>query len=100
MGSNRLFFGVGVEFENRFVVYSCSCSTFILYVSVNSGIGFYLIMGSLLTFWGPNWLFLGLGQVSTTVLGYTHVVKQLSVSVFPSILTFYFDLILGPFLTF
>ena len=48
--------GVGIEFENCFVVYSCSCSTFILYVSVNSGIGFYLVLGSFLTFWGPNGL--------------------------------------------
>ena len=52
---------IGVEFENCFVVYSCSCSTFILYVSVNSGIGFCLIFGSFFTFWGPYGLFLGLG---------------------------------------
>ena len=82
------------------MVYSCSCSTFILYVSVNSGIGFYLILGSLLNFWGPNGLFLGLGQVSTTVIGYTHIVKQLSISMFLSILTFEFDLILRSFLYF
>ena len=55
------YFWVGVDFENCFGVNSCSCSTFILYVSVNSSIGFYLILGSFLTFWGPNGLFLGLG---------------------------------------
>ena len=81
------------------MVYSCICSPFILYVSVNSGIGFYLILGSLLTFWGPNGLFLGLGLVSTTVLGYTHIVEQLSFSMFLSILTFDLDLFLGSFLT-
>ena len=81
------------------MVYSCSCSTFILYVSVNSGIGFYLILGSLLTFWGPNWLYLGLEYVSTTVLGYTHIAEQLSFSMFLLILTLEFDLILGSFFT-
>ena len=43
---------------------------------------------------------LGLGKGSKTVLGYTHVVEQLSFSMFPSILTFDFDLILWSFLTF
>ena len=40
---------------------------------------------------------LGLGKGSKTVLGYTHVVEQLSFSMFPSILTFDFDLILCSF---
>ena len=31
---------------------------------------------------------LGLGKGSKTLLGYTHVVEQLSFSIFPSILTF------------
>ena len=57
-------------------------------------------MGSFLTFWGPNGLFLGLGKGPITVLGSTHVVKQLSFSLFLSILTFDFDSILGSFLTF
>ena len=65
------------------MVYSCSCSTLILYVSVNSGIGFNLILGSFFTFWGPNGLFLGLGKGPKTVLGSTHVVKQLSFSMLP-----------------
>ena len=43
---------------------------------------------------------LGLGKGSKTVLGVTHVVEQLSFSMFPSILTFDFDLILLSFLTF
>ena len=46
---------------------------------------------------GPNWLFLGLGKGSKTVLGSTHVVEQLSFCMFPSILIFYFYLILGSF---
>ena len=54
-------FGVGVEFENCFWVYSCSCSTFILYVFINSGISFYLILVSFLSCWGHNGLILGLG---------------------------------------
>ena len=51
---------------------------------------FYLILGSFLTFWGPNGLFLGLGKGSNTVLGSTHVVEQLSFSMFLSILIFDF----------
>ena len=54
-----------------------------------------LIFRSFLTFWGPIGLFLRLGEVSKTVLGSTHVVEQLSFSMFPSILTLDFDLILG-----
>ena len=36
----------------------------------------------------------------TSVLGSTHVVEQLSFSMFPSTLAFDFDLMLGSFLTF
>ena len=61
---------------------------------------FDLILGSFLTFWGLNGLFLGFGKGSYTVLGSTHVVEQLSYSLFLSILTFDFFLILGSFLTF
>ena len=61
---------------------------------------FDLILGSFLTFWGPNGLFLGLGLGSTSYLGSTHVVEQLSFSLFLSILTFDSDLILGSFLAF
>ena len=57
-------------------------------------------MGSFFTFWGPNGLFLGLWKGSKTVLGSTHVVEQLSFSLFLSILTFDFDSIFGSFLTF
>ena len=60
---------------------------------------FDLILGSFLTFWGPNGLFLGLWRGSKTVLGSTHVVEQLLFPMFPSILT-YCDLNLGSFLTF
>ena len=57
-------------------------------------------MGVIFYFLCPNGLFLGLGWSSKTVLGSTHVVEQLSFSMFPSILTFDFDLILGSFFTF
>ena len=59
-----------------------------------------LSLGSFLTFWGPNGLFLGLGRGLNSVLGSTHVVEQLSFSTFLSILTFDFDLNLGSFSTF
>ena len=39
--------------------------------------GFYLILGSFLTFWGPNGLFFWVGVVFKTILGSTHVVEQL-----------------------
>ena len=58
------------------------------------------ILGSFLTFWGPNGLFFGLGKSPNTVLGSTHLVEQLLLSIVPSILTLDFDLILGLFLTF
>ena len=45
-------------------------------------------------------LTLGLGKGLKTVLAYTHVVEQISFSMFPSILTLDFDLILWSFLTF
>ena len=44
--------------------------------------------------------FLKSGKGLKTVLGSTQVVEQLSFSMFPLILTFDFDLILGSFLTF
>ena len=61
---------------------------------------FDLILGSFFPFLGPNGLFLGLKLGSTTVLGSTYVVEQLSSSLFLSILTIDFDLILGSFFTF
>ena len=56
--------------------------------------GHFLLFGALTGY------FLGLGKGPKTVLGSTHVVKQLSFSLFLSILTFDFNLILGSFFTF
>ena len=53
------------------------------------------ILGSFLTFWGPNGPFLGFGKGPNTVLGSIHVVDQLSFSMIISILTFELDLVLG-----
>ena len=61
---------------------------------------FDLILGSFLTFWGPNGLFFGLGKGSKTVSGSTDVVEQLSFPMFPSFLRFDFDLILGSYFYF
>jgi len=44
---------------------------------------FDLILGSFLSFWGPNGLVWGVRVGSTTVLGSTHVVEQLSFSMLP-----------------
>ena len=53
LGPNGLFLGWDrVRKLFSFVVYSCSCSTFILYDSVNSGISFCLILGSSFNFLG------------------------------------------------
>ena len=46
-------------------------------------IEFDFILGSFLSFWGPNGLFLGLGKGPNTVLGSTHVVEQLYFSMLP-----------------
>ena len=56
----------------------------------NMTFDFYLLLGSFLTFWGPNGLF----------SGSTHVIEQLSFCMFLSILIFDFYLIFGSFLTF
>ena len=61
---------------------------------------FDLILGSFLSYWGPNGLFLGLRKSSKTVLVSIHVVEQFSFCMFSSILIFDFYLILGLFLTF
>ena len=55
------WFGVGVRFDNYFGVYSCSWTTFIFYVSLNSGIWFLLNIGFIFYFFGPNRLFFGVG---------------------------------------
>ena len=53
-----------------------------------------------MVFWGKEiGYFEGLGQVRI-VLGSTHIVQQLLFSLFPPILMFHFDLILGLLLTF
>ena len=53
-----------------------------------------------MAFWGKEiGYFEGWGQVQI-VLGSTHIVQQLLFSLFPSILMFDFDFILGLFLTF
>ena len=55
------------------------------------------ILGSFLTFWGPNWLFWRSRKGSKTFFVSTNIVEQLSFSLLPSILTFDFDLISGHF---
>ena len=52
------------------------------------------------TFRGLNGLSFGLGVEFNNFLGCTHVVEQLSFLLFLSILTIYFDLILGSFFYF
>ena len=56
--------------------------SFTLFLS-NLTFDFDLILGSFLTFWCCNGLFLGLGKGSNTLLGFTHVVEQLSFSMLP-----------------
>ena len=73
--------------------------SFSLFLSIQT-FDFDLILGSFLTFWGPNGLFFGLGKGSKTVSGSTHVVEQLSFPMFPSFLRFDFDLILGSYFYF
>ena len=56
--------------------------SFSLFLSILT-FDFDSILGSFLTFWGPNGLFLGLGKGPNTVLGSTHVVEQLYFSMLP-----------------
>ena len=60
-GPNGLVWGVGVGFDKCFGVYSCSWTTFIFYVSFNSGIWFWLNVGVIFYFLGHNGLFWELG---------------------------------------
>ena len=92
-----LSLGSRLDQKKCFVVYSCSWSTFIFYVSFNSDIWFWFNFGSFFTFWDSNGLFLGSMWGSKTVFESTHVVEQLSFSLIPWILTFEFDLIFGSF---
>ena len=94
------FWSTGRVFKNCFGVYSCSWATLIFYFFFNSDIWFWINFGVVFYFWGPNGIFLGSMWGSTTVLGSTHVVEQLSFLLFLSILTYEFDLIFGSFLLF
>ena len=60
---------------------------------------FDLILGSFLTFWGPNGLFFGVGErFKNFFFGSTHKVEHILFSMDPSILTIDSDSILGSFL--
>ena len=72
IGSNTLLESTHVDEELSFTLF-LSILTF----------DFYLILGSFLTYWGPNRPFLGLGKDSNTLLGSSHVVEQLSCSMIP-----------------
>ena len=73
--------------------------SFSMFLSILT-LDFDLILGSFLSYWGPNGLFLGLRKSSKTVLVSIHVVEQFSFCMFSSILIFDFYLISGSFLTF
>ena len=71
-----------IVFGSTHVVEQLSFSLFLSILTFD----FDSILGSFLTFWGPNGLLLGLGKGPNTVLGSTHVVEQLSFSMLPYIL--------------
>ena len=109
-GAQGTIFGVGEVLMNCFWVYSCSWTTSILYVSVNSYICFSSILGSfwhfrvMFSFFGPQLTILGIVEGFTYCFFWsTHVVEQLSYCMFPSFLVFDFYLIgvifdfLGPY---
>ena len=73
--------------------------SFSLFLSILT-FDFDSILGSFLTFWGPNGLFLGLKKGSKIVLGSTHVVEHFSFSLFLSILTFDLTQFWGHFFSF
>ena len=65
--------------------------------SLAMSLDFDLIFWLFFTFWASSGLILGSGYSSNAVPRSTYVVKQLSFSMIPSILTFDFDLIFGHF---
>ena len=77
--------------ESTYVVEQLSSSLFLSILTFD----FDLILGTFLTFWGPNGLFWGLGKGSNAILGSTYGVEQFSFSIFSSTLIFDFYLILG-----
>ena len=81
IGPKTIFISSQIEFEER----SFSFFPSILTLDIDS------ILGSFLTFEGPDGLFLGWGKDSKNILWSTHVVEQLSFSMFPPNLTFGFD---------
>ena len=94
-------FGVWIGFDNCFGVNSCSLKIFILNVSVNSDIWFWLNFWVFFYFFGPKWTFLrGRGRFENCFGVYFYIVEQLSFSKFASILTFDFDLNLVSFFPF
>ena len=61
---------------------------------------FGLILGSFLSFWGPNVLVCGIEVGFDNSFGIYSCSRTTFISMFLSILTFDFDLILGSFFTF
>ena len=96
--------GVGVEFRVRFKnclgVYTSSWPNFIFYVSFNSNLWFWFNFGVVFYFFGALKGCFWVPGMIHTVVGSTHVVEQLSFSMFPSTLAFNFDLMFWSFLTF
>ena len=83
------YFGVGVGFENCFGVYSCSWTTLIFYVFLNSDFWFWPTY-----FLGSFWLFVALRDYFWDQ-GLKSFFEQILFSMFSSILKFNFDTILG-----
>ena len=98
MGPLWAIFRVGVGFKTVLgSAHVAEYFSFSLFLSILT-FDFDLILGSFLTFGGPNGLFLGLGKDSNTFLGSKYVVEQLSFSMFSSILTFDFTYFMVIFL--
>ena len=72
-------FGFNIDLGSTHVVEQLSFSLFLSILTLD----FDSILGSFLTFWGPNGLLWGLGTGQNTVLGTTHVVEQLYFSMLP-----------------
>ena len=97
LGPYWAIFWVWYGVQNLFWVHSCSWTTFIFYASLNSDIWIWLNTWVIAFFLGPYWADFGVRVGFYNCFGANHIVEQLEFSMFPSILTFDFDLIWGDF---
>ena len=89
--------GIGVRFDNCFGVYLCSWTTFIFYVSINSGIWFWQTFWVIFYFLGPQRTIFGAGEGFINCFGVYSCSWTTSILYFLSILIFVLTQFWGDF---